>query len=36
MKSVVYYYNSVIGEHKNDRGNTVANSIPSRQLMLRS
>jgi hypothetical protein len=23
MKNVVYYYNSVIGEHKNDRGNTV-------------
>jgi hypothetical protein len=23
MKNVVYYYNSVIGEHKNDRGNAV-------------
>jgi hypothetical protein len=23
MKNVVYYYNSVVGEHKNDRGNTV-------------
>ncbi|HXN17677.1 MAG TPA: hypothetical protein VN875_05040 [Candidatus Binatus sp.] len=23
MKNVVYYYNSVIGEHNNDRGNAV-------------
>jgi|GEM_PF-5105167 len=23
MNNIVYYYNSVIGEHKNDRGNSV-------------